>query len=119
MTTITKPEATNAEKILGDIHPFFGHPEKHYPEPEESISKLNAILSALMACQDDTTCEFTIKPGDVAWNLLLAFDLAEEISCRLTVLQDNVSASWSEAGRRLDSCDFVKLKADEHVEERP
>ena len=107
MTTTTKLEGTNAEKILGGIHPFFGHPANHYPEPEESISKVKAILRTLMACQDETTCEFTIQPGDVAWNLLLVFDLVEEISSRLAMFQDNVSASWAEAGRRLNSCHIV------------
>ena len=108
MITTTMPATITAAELLGDIHPFFGHPGGAYPEPDEAISKLRAVLMTLMACQDETTSEFTIPPGAVAWNLILAFDLVEEIDRRVSKFGDNVSASWREAVRRVDACCVVK-----------
>ena len=110
MTTTKQRKTTPAEELLDDIHPFFGQPHTAFPEPDEAINKLLAILRALMACQDDETCEFTIPAGDVAWNLILAYDLAMDISNRVSNLQDNVLSSWSEAKRRVDACHVVKKK---------
>lgn len=110
VTTTKQRKTTPAEELLDDIHPFFGQPHTAFPEPDEAINKLLAILRALMACQDDETCEFTIPAGDVAWNLILAYDLAMDISNRVSNLQDNVLSSWSEAKRRVDACHVVKMK---------
>ena len=110
VTTTKQRKTTPAEELLDDIHPFFGQPHTAFPEPDEAINKLLAILRALMACQDDETCEFTIPAGDVAWNLILAYDLAMDISNRVSNLQDNVLSSWSEAKRRVDACHVVKKK---------
>ena len=110
VTTTKQRKTTPAEELLDDIHPFFGQPHTAFPEPDEAINKLLAILRALMACQDDETCEFTISAGDVAWNLILAHDLAKDISNRVSNLQDNVLSSWSEAKRRVDACHVVKMK---------
>ena len=115
----TMHQATiTAEELLDDIHPFFGQPHTEFLEPDESINKLLAILRTLMACQDDETSEFTIPAGDVAWNLILAHDLAKDISNRVSNLQDNVLSSWSEAKRRVDACLAVKMEIEGRMSKR-
>ena len=118
MTTTNPPKTTPADELLDDIHPLFGHQSATLPEPDEAISKLRAVLRTLMACQDETTCEFTIPAGDVAWSLILAHDLANDISDRVSKLEDNVLSSWDEAKRRVNNCHAVKMEIEGRRSER-
>ena len=118
MTTTNPPKATPADKLLDDIHPLFSLQAAPFPDPDEAISKLRAVLRTLMACQDETTCEFTIPAGDVAWTLILAHDLVEDISNRVSKLEDNVLSSWSEAKRRVDDCLAVKMEIEGRMSKR-
>ena len=118
MTTTNPPKATPADKLLDDIHPLFSLQAALFPDPDEAISKLRAVLRTLMACQDETTCEFTIPAGDVAWALILAHDLVEDISNRVSKLEDNVLSSWSEAKRRVDACLAVKMEIEGRMSKR-
>lgn len=92
-------------QLLGGLHPFFG--DTIIDEPQEAISKLQAILRMLISCMDEKTSELTIPAEDAAWALLLAGDVLEEIEHRVSTFQNHVSEIWAQLEGRINACHVI------------
>lgn len=98
------PIITTAQ-LLGGLHPFFG--DTIIEEPQEAISKLQAILKMLIGCADEKTSELTVPAENVAWALILACDVLEEVEKRVETFQSHVSDIWDRLEGRIDACHVI------------
>lgn len=97
-----------SENILQGLHPFHTMDGERLKEPHEPIEKIKAVLSLLMASQDEETAELLISVSQAGWAFLLLSDLVEEAEYRAIGYQDHSRALYLEVEKRLKPYALVR-----------
>jgi hypothetical protein len=96
------PGATiTADTILHDLHPGITLSGERLAEPHEPLEKMKAVLSLLMASQNEETGEFLIQAEQVSWAISLLSELLDEAEQRSTGYQAHCYDLYREAQNRL------------------
>lgn len=105
---IVQESSITTEKFMVGLSPLHNLAGKTLREPWESIEKLKALLSLLMASQDEETGDFRIDNNKVACSLNLFADVIEEVETRAWDFQSHCRDLWGEFQERLGKYYLVR-----------
>jgi hypothetical protein len=106
-----------AKQLISDLHPFVTKEGDLLLEPEETISKLRAVLTLLSSVDDDNSGGLDVSNETVSWALILALDLVDEVYSRVRTRGKHTSELWRELESRLDGVRTVPVCGSVHADQ--
>ena len=107
MNSTSQNALISSEQLLAGLHPFFTADDDYLEDPEETLSKLDSIITLILGCQNDETGEFTIPLENVSWGLVAVRDLVTETRLRIEAKQEHTALVWKEMKNRLNACHLI------------
>ncbi len=95
------------EQFLSSIDRSLPNHDGSAADPEETLSKLEAVIHLMSGCIDHEENTLDVNMEHFDWALLLAIDLVREIDSKLEKLRELHRASKRELERHLDDCHLI------------